>query len=274
MNPTVTRLASRCFIALTFGVLAVGVPGPTSAVFHPRRVNWSQPIGFEQDEIIGSSWSSNHTQGRIMADDFTFRGPIVYVRFWGSYRGEGPDTLAKPRDEDPSKVFDVSFYGSGVGSPDELLVSYTDLPVSFFVRQRTLETFVGINQDREYVYIYEVELPRSIESWPEVDYFLAIDDPSNEGWGWQSVPAGPHLADNLEPFHEVFDWRLAPTGPQLATAHSVFGFDHDGAADVAPVPADLAFVLLGYSTPEPSTLVLAVIAALGLSFYRRRRQRV
>ena len=266
-----TRLASRCFIALTFGVLAVGVPGPTSAI-HPRYVTWSQPIGFEQDEIIGGSWSSNHTQGRIMADDFTFGGPITAVRFWGSYRGEGPDTLARPRFEDHSKVFDASFYSSVLGSPDELLVSYTDLSV-ISLYGGTLETFVGINQDREYVYAYEVILPRPIDSWPEVDYFLAVDDPSNEDWGWQSVPAGPHNAGNPEPIIEVFDWRLAPTGPQLATAHTVLGVDHDGTADVAPVPSDLAFVLLGYSSPEPSTLVLAVIAALGLSCFRRRRQR-
>ena len=212
-----------------------------------------------------------------MADDFTFLGPrrpIVNVRFWGSYRGEGPDTFAQPRGEDPSKVFDVSFYSSLLGSPDELLVSYTDLPVPSYFYQTTLETFVGVNQDREYVYAYEVHLPTPIISWPEVDYFLAIDDPSNEDWGWQSVPAVPHNAGNSVPTTEHVNWRLAPTCPQLATAHSVLGVDHDGTADVAPVPSDLAFVLLEPIVPGPSTLVLTVIATLGLSCCRRRKRRV
>ncbi len=45
------------------------------------------------------------------------------------------------------------------------------------------------------------------------------------------------------------------------------------AAWTGPGPAGAPEAVLGEAVPEPSSLLLALLATLGLSFYRRRRQR-
>jgi hypothetical protein len=90
----------KTVFTLGFAVLVL-LAQSALADFIPLPVKWSQPIGFNPTNglIIGKDRLSDHTAfgpngGVVRADDFICNTPlpIVAVRWWGSYIGEGPAT--------------------------------------------------------------------------------------------------------------------------------------------------------------------------------------
>jgi len=237
-------------LKLYTAVLAVmaGCVTTTLADFIKNPVKWSQPIGFDASgQIIGMDWRSDHTQGGIMADDFlcTSLDPIVAVRWWGSYVGEGPATGAGPRQTTPPSTiaFDIDFYGS-TGGPHPL-----SLPTALLLGQPVFaqEDYVGVDQFGDYVYRYDAYLPLPFyqqgTTANPVEYFMAIDQPSGQPWGWHESPT------------QIMDF------PAFSPAHGGTW------TTIAPMH-DLAFELM--TIPEPGVATLGGFGLLALLISRRR----
>jgi hypothetical protein len=224
------------------------------ADFIKLPVKYPQPIGYDASGlVIGMDWRSDHTAGGIMADDFlcTSLDPIVAVRWWGSYVGEGPTSGLAPRPTTPPATiaFDIVFHDStansvpGGGHP-------FSLPTTILLGQQVWaqEDFVGVDQTGEYVYRYDAYLPQWFyqqgTTANPVEYFMAIDQPSGQKWGWHESPT------------QIMDF------PALSPAHG------GPWTSIAPMH-DLAFELM--TVPEPGVLTLGGLGLLAVLVGRRRR---
>jgi len=221
------------------------------ADFIKLPVKWSQPIQYNAGAtIIGVDWRSDHTSGGIMADDFlcTTLDPIVAVRWWGSYVGEGPNTGAVPRPTTPPGTipFDIAFHNSTANSTPG--VHPFSLPTGLLYLQPVFaqEDYVGVDQSGDYVYRYDAYLPQPFyqqgTTANPLEYFLAIDQPSGQNWGWHESP--PQIMDfpAFSPTH---------TGPWVTVQTQ-----------------DLAFELM--TVPEPGVLALGGLGVLAVLTGRRR----
>lgn len=231
---------------LLLGVIALVTPA--QADYIPLPIKWSQPIGFTTlpdgtVAIAGVDRLSDHTVNVIRADDFQCRDPepIVAVRWWGSYIDstvKRPDGFTGP--------FDISFHLSTfpvVPHPFSLPV---DGPI-YFATVSAQEVFVGIDVAGDFVYRYDAYLPtpfnQQFNPTHPNEYFLDIDKPTHESWGWHESPFGGLDYPALGPTHGG-PWTSDP-------------------------PHDLAFELM--VIPEPSALLLVVFGGAGLLALRRRR---
>ena len=193
---------------------------------------WSQPIGRGTGAAVtGRDRISDHTGNAIMADDFVSDGrPIVAVRWWGSFAGEGP-TSGAPRPDGPSGPFDISFHRATGAHPASLPISPTlELHSGLFAWQ-TIEGDDG----NDYVYRYFAVLPTPFPESAGSEYFIDIDRPTltstGENWGWH---------DAREP-HPI----LSPA----ATAPG--GSGHDGPYSTFFPQTELAFELLATDPLSP-----------------------
>ena len=219
------------------------------ADFIPLPVKWSQPIGYEPGTgvIIGKDRLSDHTVNVVRADDFICNDPlpIVAVRWWGSYIGEGPNGLPPRPTTPPATVaFDLDFYAS-TGGPHPV-----SLPTALLLGQIVFaqEDFVGVDQTGEYVYRYDAYLTQPFfqqgTTANPVEYFMAIDQPSGQAWGWHEAPT------------------LFMDSPAFSPAHG------GPWTSIAPMH-DLAFELM--TIPEPGVATLGGFGLLALLISRRRR---
>ena len=225
----------RSILVIGVAVL-VALAAPAQADFINLPVKWSQPIVYDTNGVILLfDLSSDHTITGVKADDFISDGrPIVAVRWWGSYIGETnqrPDGFTFP--------FDISFHLSD-GAPHPTSLPSTLLALYTVPAQ---EVFVGIDQGGDFVYRYDAFLPQPFFETNSVEYFIDIDKPTGEKWGWHMTP----ILTN--------DWAA------LAPGH--FG-------PWASLTGDsLAFELM---VPEPSTVLLAGIGLLGLWWCCKRQK--
>ena len=244
---------------ITFAVAAL----PALADFIPLPVKWSQPIGFDASGlIIGKDRLSDHTafgatgQGIVRADDFicNIPLPIVAVRWWGSYIGEGPANGLAPRPKTgPAAVgpFDISFHFSTANGNPTVAHPFS-LPLDpplYLTTVHAQEEFVGVDQAGDFVYRYDAFLPTPFQQQGTqtnpLEYFLDIDKPTRENWGWHESPFGGLDFPAVAPGH-FGPWTSDP-------------------------PHDLAFELM--VVPEPSSAALAGLSAvLFLGWVRGRRQ--
>jgi hypothetical protein len=201
-------------------------------------IKWSQPItDVNLDGIIdGGLVSSDHTVVGVKADDFTSDGrPIVAVRWWGGYISD-----INQRPNGYTGPFDISFHLSAGTHPDSLPV---DPYLVLYENVTAQEVFIGMNQFGMFVYRYDAYLPMPFYETAGVEYFIDIDKPTAETWGWQTIDT------SLSP---IQDWA-ANTG-----GNHVGPWSH--------IPDDLAFELM---VPEPSTIALLALGGLALLWRRR-----
>jgi hypothetical protein len=138
--------------------------------------------------------------------------------------------------------FDISFHLSTGTHP-------TSKPGTLLLYQSLLaqEVFVGHDQAGDAVYRYDAYLPFQFNQTPGTEYFLDIDKPSGEDWGWHDA-GGTH-----------------PNGDYAAYSLG----DHSGPWFTEPAKTDLAFEIM---IPEPGTGALALLGGGGLLFLRLRRR--
>jgi hypothetical protein len=239
--------------AAALAVMAVCVT-TAFADFIPLPVKWSQPIQYDAaGDIIGRDRLSNDTLGKVMADDFvcTNADPIVAVRWWGSYIGEGPNSGAIPRPNTGPGVipFDISFHLSTIMSQPGVTHPFS-IPTNLLSLQLVLaqEAFVGVDQSGDYVYRYDAYLPQPFlqqgTTANPIEYFIDIDQPSFELWGWHETP--------------LINLDFPATAP---THYGIWANDP---------PHDLAFELMT-GIPEPGVMTLTGLGLLLWLAGRRRR---
>ena len=222
------------------------------ADFIPLPVKWSQPIGYDASGlVIGQDWRSDHTLSSVMADDFlcTSQDPIVAVRWWGSYIGEGPNSGVAPRPNTGPGVipFDISFHDSNANSIPGGGHPFS-LPTTLLMLQpvKAQEFYVGVDQSGDYVYRYDAYLPQWFyqqgTTANPIEYFIDIDQPNGQNWGWHESPT------------QVMDFpAISPT--------------HNGPWNTLQIH-DLAFELM--TIPEPGVAMLGGFGLLALFISRRR----
>lgn len=230
--------------------LVTGLASPVFADFIDLPLKWSQPItDLDSNGVIdGVLVSSDHTVVGVKADDFTSDGrPIVAVRWWGGYISD----LA-PRLNGFTGPFDISFHLSDANPPpygtnavhpgslpmDPYLVLYQNVTAQ--------EVFVGTNSAGMFVYRYDAYLPLAFNETAGVEYFIDIDKPTGETWGWQTINI------SLSP---IQDWAANTAGNHVGPWSSL--------------PDDLAFELM---VPEPSAMLLVALGGVGLVALGRRRR--
>ncbi|MBC8001455.1 MAG: hypothetical protein H7X97_02605, partial [Opitutaceae bacterium] len=137
-------------------------------------VLWSWPENLEANERIAAS---DHTVPQIIADDFRGDGrPVAAVRWWGSYIS---DSSVKP--DGTTGPFDISFYNSTV---DRFPAEGPPLVTHTVAAQ---QTFVGRTIYGNNVYRYDAMLPEAFATQDQSVYFMAIDKPTGENWGWRDA---------------------------------------------------------------------------------------
>jgi hypothetical protein len=215
-------------------------------------VKYSQMIGYDASgTIIGADWRSDALSPSIMADDFlcTSLDPIVAVRWWGSYVGEGPNSGLTPRPTTPPATiaFNIVFYDStGNSIPG---VHPFSVPTTVLLPQPVLaqEDFVGVDQSGDFVYRYDAYLPQWFyqqgTTANPIEYFMSIDQPSLQNWGWHEAPT------------QIMDF------PAISGSYN-------GPWNNLPIH-DMAFELM--TIPEPGIATLGGFGLLALLISRRRR---
>jgi hypothetical protein len=237
-----------CRVLRVFAVvgMACGLTASSWADYITLPVKWSQPIttngvavtgpGPFADTIDLFDVSSDHTANIVRADDFTSNGrPIVAVRWWGSYIGEPQRTNGY------TGPFDISFHLSdGTAHPFSKPVS---TPLVIYTPITAQEVFVGVDTAGDSVYRYDAYLTTPFNEQAGVEYFIDIDKPTGEGWGWHMTTLQKQDFSAVAPTH---------TGPWFNENF------------------DLAFELMW--VPEPSTGLLLLLG--GAASLGRRRRRV
>jgi hypothetical protein len=254
------KVKSIKFYTAALAVMA-GCVAPTLADYIPLPIKWSQPIQYDalSGLIIGMDRLSDHTAGPVppgntgpvRADDFlcTSLDPIVAVRWWGSYIGEGPNSGLAPRPTTPPATiaFDISFHASTANMFPG--IHPFSLPTNTLSLQlvHAQEDYVGVDQFGDYVYRYDAYLPQPFyqqgSTANPIEYFIDIDQPSGQRWGWHETPLVNLDYPAVSPGH-FGPWANDP-------------------------PHDLAFELM--TIPEPGFLALSGLGSLLLVTARRRR---
>jgi hypothetical protein len=230
--------------ALTVGALVI-LESAALADFINLEVKWSQPIATNsQGFIIGSDWVSDHSVPWIMADDFLCNdpAPVKAIRWWGSYRGETP---VRPNSTGYAIGFDLNIYLSTGAHPNSKPA--TGLPI-FIGSLLAQEVFVGVDTTGDNVYRYDAYLTTPFPQIMGTEYFISIDKPTGESWGWHDSGGSHPILDNAA-FTPVSD-----SGPWYTFNPRT----------------DLAFEIM---IPEPSTAGLALIGGgllLGAALRRRK----
>jgi hypothetical protein len=201
-------------------------------------IKWSQPIGTNTEGIIiGADRVSDSSIPWIMADDWlcTDPMPVWAVRWWGSYAGE---TTPRGVSYVP---FNIGIYATAGSHPSS---KPGEPPLLTSVSAQ--EQLVGIDQAGDFVYEYNAYL-RFAQVYG-TEYFLSIDKPTGENWGWHDSGGQ----------HPVLDYA----------AVSLFGYT--GPWATFQPKTDLAFELM---VPEPSGVVLGLVGGgLVLVIALRRRR--
>jgi hypothetical protein len=241
------KATGKSLILAAVVVMSAAVTAPVFADFIPLEVKWSQPIVWDLGggPILGVDRLSDHTAGIVRADDFLCNDPrpIVAVRWWGSYIG--PDQTPRPNTPGFTVPFDISFHLSTAnGNPS---IHPLSLPTDPFLSLQTVfaqQFFVGFDVIGEAVYRYDAYLQDPFNQIPGTEYFLDIDQPLHENWGWHETTIA-----NLD-------------YPAWAPGH--------GGPWANDPPHDLAFELM---VPEPSGLTLGVLG-LGLLWVLQRCRKI
>jgi hypothetical protein len=202
-------------------------------------IKWSQTVGVSNSVILGVDRLSDHTANTVMANDWLCdgSGPIVAVRWWGSYIGSSTVIGTGYINN-----FDLSIHASDgsesthpFSSPTSLFAYYQNLTVQ--------QEFVGFDTVGDAVYRYDAYLPMPFYQVYNTEYFLDIDRPTGENWGW-------HEAALPWP---VLDWAAV-------------GTNHNGPWETYTPYTELAFELM---IPEPSTIALLGLGGLALLWRKR-----
>jgi hypothetical protein len=226
-----SKIASAFFLALFVCMFTARA----DYIYLP--VKWSQPIGWDTGVITGVDRLSDHTVNMVMANDWLCdgSGPIVAVRWWGSYIGSSTIIPTGYINN-----FDISIHSS-VGSHPSSLPSTS---LEFWGNVTAQQEFVGYDAAGDAVYRYDAYLPTPFVQVNGTEYFLDIDRPTGQNWGW-------HEAALPWP---VLDW-------------AAYGTSHVGPWATYSPNTELAFELM--IIPEPSTI--ALLALGGVLLLQRRR---
>jgi hypothetical protein len=303
----VVGLLAPCGLANTGTVIKYSQP-----ITHLIDPNWPTNMDRWGEDIPSDvDWnsvmlSSTIPPNWVVADDFEdpFKLPVITVRWWGSYVGPtfGPNgqTLFGPGSEDG---YAISFFRdvpdpdgnrdipTGFSRPDGLLGTYV-LP---FEKVRIKETpYVG--WDMHPIFEYEADLmdahldhpvtpyadPNGFNQIPgerywisiiaEVGHKLELIQPTPDAPPiWISEDTGKRAQDHY------WGWHTSPLERfDLATMGHLFmpgnQWDYFGWMPIQPQHHlfDMAFELL--TVPEPATLVLTLVAAVGSASVLRRRR--
>jgi hypothetical protein len=230
--------------ALTVGALVI-VEGAALADFIDLEVKWSQPIGTNsQGLIIGSDRVSDHSIPWIMADDFLCNDPaaVKAIRWWGSYLGE---TTVRPDSTGYAIGFDLNIYLSVGAHPNSKPLLGAPIYAGSLIAQ---EVFVGVDTTGDNVYRYDAYLTTPFPQIMGTEYFISIDKPTGENWGWHDSGGS----------HPILDWAVLSMSGDA------------GPWGTFQPKTDLAFEIM---IPEPGTAGLALIGGgllLGAALRRRK----
>jgi len=245
-----TSLSNRSWVTTGVAALLLAATGAVYADFINLPVKWSQPIVTGTNGVVQLfDLSSDSTLPSVKADDFISDGrPIAAVRWWGCYiteTNQRPDSTGFT-----AGPFDVGFYLSNLSPhPNSLPGQMLQLYQNIYAQ----ETYVGIDQNSNFVYRYDAYLPADFDETSNTEYFIEIDKPTGEHWGWHMTP----ILTN--------DWAaLGATlnGPWQSLSNDSMAFE----LMTVPEPSSLTLVAVGV----PS-LWLAIAGVLGVRFCRKRR---
>ena len=260
-----------------------------------RRPFWGR------DERSTAYLNTNGTPGYTggyVADDFSDKvsTPVVHVQWWGSYAndylgvvpGGGVNQfMISFADDVPAANGIASHPGNWLSSE---IVNLGGLsPASGTYSEKLVNPAPGDD-----LYVYNAELANPFPEQANLIYWMSIVALTNDpiiGWGWHNrdyqltdslfapvVPGETNIGSAAFPVMHFQD--DAVVGGIVNNVHQV-GFaplfyqgPDDHPVGVGPFSEDLAFRLFT-NVPEPGSVVLFGMGALGLAFvaYRRRRVR-
>ena len=255
-----------------------------------------------RDERSTAYLNTNGTPGYTggyVADDFSDKvsTPVVHVQWWGSYAndylgvvpGGGVNQfMISFADDVPAANGVPSHPGNWLSSE---IVNLGGLsPASGTYSEKMVNPAPGDD-----LYVYNAELANPFPEQANIIYWMSIVALTNDpiiGWGWHNrdyqltnalfapvVPGETNIGSAAFPVMHFQD--DAVVGGIVNNVHQV-GFaplfyqgPDDHPVGVGPFSEDLAFRLFT-NVPEPGSVVLFGMGALGLAFvaYRRRRVRV
>jgi len=293
--------ARLCLALMTMAVLALGAPA--LAHWDPgdgHKMHFPQlpdPNGWDVDfDDYAAALMTIYATADWVSDDWqcTQTGPVTDIHFWVSMQG---DASLPDAPELPFEIWWVTayIYGNMLGDEGFNIPDKNDLRWSGHFHDEGLEhvtwRYAGSGDqgwfgdadegliEHDHENYYQVNITGIQEMPGEVDppfvqqdgeiYWLTLkvdacepgDLSSTEQLGWKTaLPAGSPAANYLSPaVYHYWEWD----GEHLEDND----IDEWRQIVLGELPRDLAFVI----TPEPATLALMGLGAVGLAAVRRRR---